>query len=403
MAFVHRALLACLSAGLLALCFEPFNLTPLAWVGLVPLFVSLRGASAGGTRGLAFLFGLVFYGITVHWLFRIFGAPAVALIGILAATTWCFGTLHWLTARRLGPERALLLAPIVWVAVDLFRSELWHFKFSWMQLGFSQAGAPAILQLASVIGVYGLTLLIVLVNAALAWLLCKLGPWKALASAAVVVAAAALAGSIRVVEAPVDTDAVRVGAIQSEASDLDRNLALTAECAQAGAEIIVWPEYSLFEDPLANESTLARLSAAAATSRVTLVIGCGERAGQADPEAFYNSALVIGPDGRVLGSYHKHHPVQFFNDGLPGRGFPTFATEAGQLGVAICYDMDVAPIFRTLVRHGAQVLAVPTYDAADWGRLQHAQHSAMAQARAVEVRRWVVRAASSGISQIIDP
>ncbi|MFQ5810628.1 MAG: nitrilase-related carbon-nitrogen hydrolase, partial [Armatimonadota bacterium] len=54
-------------------------------------------------------------------------------------------------------------------------------------------------------------------------------------------------------------------------------------------------------------------------------------------------------------------------------------------------------------RHGAQVLAVPTYDAADWGGVQHAQHSAMAQARAVEVRRWVVRAASSGISQIIDP
>lgn len=403
MTFVYRTLLALLSAGLLALCFEPFNLTPLVWVGLVPLLVSLRGASAGGTRGLAFLFGLAFYGITVHWLFRIFGAPAVALIGILAATTWAFGTLHWLTARRFGPERALLLAPIVWLAVDLFRSELWYFKFSWMQLGFSQVRAPATLQLASVIGVYGLTLLIVFVNVALAWLLCKLGPWRALASGAVVVGAAALVGSIPVAEAPVGTDAVRVGAIQTEASDLDRNLELTAECTRAGAEVIVWPEYSLMEDPLANKSTLARLSDAAATGQATVVIGCGERAEQAGPEAFYNSALVIGPDGRVLGSYHKHHPVQFFNDGLRGRGFPTFATEAGQLGIAICYDMDFAPIFRRLVGHGAQVLAVPTYDAAHWGRLQRIQHSAMAPARAVEVRRWVVRATSSGISQIIDP
>ncbi len=91
------------------------------------------------------------------------------------------------------------------------------------------------------------------------------------------------------------------------------------------------------------------------------------------------------------------------NDGIPGKNFPVFDTEIGKIGIAICYDMDFSYVVLNLVRNGAEILTVPTYDPMEWSEIQHLQHSAMAPARAIEHRRWVVRAASSGISQIINP
>jgi apolipoprotein N-acyltransferase len=186
----------------------------------------------------------------------------------------------------------------------------------------------------------------------------------------------------------------------------------------------------------------------------TLVVGCKEAAPEtarldwlraqafAGERRFYNTALLLSPQGRVLGSYHKAHPIPFFLDGVPGGENGThvpdyqqengtivpdyerngthepdyqrdgtivpdykrvFATEAGRVGVAICFDFDFAHTSRQLVRSGAELLAVPTYDDADWGAAQHLQHSAMIAVRAVEHRRAVVRAASSGISQIVGP
>ena len=398
----YRVALVVLSAATLAAAFEPFCLWPLTWVGFAPLLVALRGASATMTRALAFLFGLVFYGATLHWLFRIFGPAAIALVAILAAATWAFGHLYWLAHRRLGPHWALAAAPVLWLGVDLFRSELWFFRFSWMQLGFSQVPAPSILQLVSVTGVYGLTLTIVAANTGLAYLTIK-RPLHGVVAAIGIVVAAGLLGRIPVSEAPLGADAFVAGAIQTEASDLDTDIELTEECAEEGARLVVWPEYSLMEYPLADSSLLESIQGAARESSAYLIVGCKEHIDPADEERYWNSAVVVGPTGDVLGSYHKNYPVQFFRDGVPGGEYPVFDTELGALGIAICYDMDFAPVFRRLVVNGAELVCVPTYDSHEWGELQHAQHSAMARARAVEARRWVVRATSSGISQIIDP
>jgi len=124
---------------------------------------------------------------------------------------------------------------------------------------------------------------------------------------------------------------------------------------------------------------------------------------QAEGDIYYNSALVIGPTGEVLGRYHKRHPIQLFADGVPGPGYPVFPTPAGKLGLAICYDLDFADTALSLARHGAELLIVPTFDAYDWGRVQQVQHARLALVRAAEVHRCVVRPTSSGVSQIIAP
>ena len=188
---------------------------------------------------------------------------------------------------------------------------------------------------------------------------------------------------------------MRVGAIQTEASDLDTDLELTAACAEAGPRLIVWPEYALMDYPLDDEAVLGRIAGAARDADAYLVVGCKERIpGETDEKRYWNAALLIGPNGDALGSYHKNHPVQFFSDGAMGGEYPTFDTDFGRLGTAICYDMDFAPVFRRLVNNGAEVLAVPTYDAIWWGELQHDQHSAMA--RALPSQRHMLRRSRAG-------
>ncbi|MEI6519721.1 MAG: nitrilase-related carbon-nitrogen hydrolase [bacterium] len=181
--------------------------------------------------------------------------------------------------------------------------------------------------------------------------------------------------------------------------------------------IIVWPELAVNQYPLSDYSLLSDLRQVSRDTDSVLVLGCKEKA-PADAKVdwlrrraimsiegslFYNTALIIDSDGKVVGTYHKTHPIQFFSDGVPGGMYPTFQTKIGRIGVAICYDFDYASTNVNLVKNGAEVLVVPTYDAIGWTALQHTQHSQMAQARAAEVSRWVLRSTSSGISQIIRP
>src|SRR5262249_32313148 len=122
--------------------------------------------------------------------------------------------------------------------------------------------------------------------------------------------------------------------------------------------------------------------------------------GEAD---FENVAAVVDADGRLLGCFPKQHPVPLFQDGRPGRERPVFLLDQGVLGVAICYDFDAPEIAASLSREGATVLAAPTFDALSWSRMQHAHHELLLRLRALENDRWILRAASSGRSEAIDP
>jgi apolipoprotein N-acyltransferase len=102
--------------------------------------------------------------------------------------------------------------------------------------------------------------------------------------------------------------------------------------------------------------------------------------------------------------FPKQHPVPLMQDGDPGRRRPVFPLENGQtLGVAICYDFDAPEIAASLVRSGATVLVVPTFDAMSWGKVQHIHHEQILRLRAVENDRWILRAASSGRTEAINP
>ncbi len=398
----HRPGLALLSAALLTLAFEPVGLAPLAWAALVPFLIAITNTTPFATRGLCFVFGVAFYAMNLWWFWSIFGPASIALYAILAFSLWVFGFAFVAVQSRFGAVGALLWAPVLWLGLDLFRCEVWFFRFSWLQLGFTQARSPWVLQFAALGGVYGLTFLILLANAFLAAVVLRRGLRPALAVCALAPAAAWLVGLMPARERGAEKGSLAACAVQTETSH-DEALDLT-DAMEASPDLIVWPEYAVMDFPLDDPELLGMLAARARERQAHLVVGCKERIPGRDPEReFRNAALILSPAGEVVGSYHKHHPIQFFRDGVPGEGYPVYDLGEVKVGIAICYDFDFAHLSRGLVRNGAEVLLVPTYDEMAWGALQHRQHSAMTLARAVEHRRWVVRPTSSGETQIVDP
>lgn len=412
-------LLAVLSGVLAGLAFPPFELLSLAWVALAPLLIALRRTSQLRFAGyLTLLFGLSFCAVSLHWMTAIFGPLAVGIFVLVALPWVLFGLAYRVLCDRSPTWITLALAPVFWVAVEWIRCEGWYFRFSWLQLGFTQLPIdPAAYPL---IGVYGVTLLIVLVNVSLALLLTR-RDWRPLVAALGVVIVVLLISTLgqryNIARMPEAEEGLIV---QNESGTLEDLLRLTRAELKPDTRLVVWPEYALIEYLLEDEFAqreLREIQAFARQQRCTLVLGTKKHAPNDTPcdwlrrrgmmaeekGLFYNIALVFGPDGKVLGDYAKTHPIQFFFDGVPGRSYRPIDTPAGRLGIAICYDFDYAHTALNLVHNGAAVLVAPTFDEITWGETQHLQHTRIAQARVAEVGRWTLRATSSGISQIVAP
>lgn len=230
-----------------------------------------------------------------------------------------------------------------------------------------------------------------------------------------------------------------VAAIQlSSQADVAQNL---VECehwvrraAQAGAELIVLPENFAFFGPDAQRLRIAEPLAVgeaepgpiqAALSRwgkelgVTIV-GGGMPIASDDPERPYNSAVVIGPEGRVIDAYHKIHLFDVsLADGtvlseskhtMPGSEPKTIELGGLTVGLSICYDVRFPELYRRLSDRGADVLLVPAAFTLHTGKDHWA---VLLRARAIEAQSWVVAAAQWGShpggrrcyghSMIVDP
>ena len=412
-------LLAILSGVLAGLAFPPFELWPLAWVALVPLLIALRRTSKLRFAGyLALLFGMSLCAVSLYWMTAIFHGPLVIGVFFLASLPWLlFGLAYRVLTDRSRLGAVLVMTPILWLAADWLRCEGWYFRFSWLQLGFTVVpweGARAALY--PLIGVYGVTYLIVLVNVALAFFLIR-RDWR--------IPAAALGVIFLVWVSFIYQRYMNINfdfwpkyyndgmIVQNESGTLDDLLRITRSALKPETRLVVWPEYAVATYPLEDKRLLEELKDVARETHSTLIFGCQEHAPKdapcdwlrrrGMPDLYYNTALVLSPEGEILGKYYKTHPIQFFADGVPGRFYHTIPSPVGRLGIAICYDFDYAHTALNLVRNGAEVLVVPTFDAVEWGETQHRQHTRMAQARTAEVGLYTIRATSSGISQILTP
>ncbi len=172
------------SGLLMAGCFWPVNLPWLAWIALVPLLVMLccalaRQAWLGGT-----VLAVTFYGVGLAWFLDVdvvLGAGLVIALSLWMGLGFCVTRL---LMDRLRPWAMLWALPLVVVGQEVLRCEgLARLRFPFLAWGYSQSHNLWLAQIASLTGVYGITFLIVLVNACLAWAVVRRS-WKGIVPAA---------------------------------------------------------------------------------------------------------------------------------------------------------------------------------------------------------------------------
>jgi len=399
-------ILAVASGVLLFSAFPPFDLKFLAWIALVPLLLALHGRTPQRAGVLGAVAGGVAFIALMAWL-RVFGVLAWVLVAAyLGASVALFALLYqWISAGR-GPVVAVWTAPVVWTALEYLRS-IGVFGFPWALLGLTQYTYPPVLQVAKYTGVFGVSFALILASSTIAMLLRSRRLLPALLPAVLV---AGLIGWGNVaVQGRVPGAVLPVAAVQPNVNPrlkFDPLLAsahmqtlrsLVIQAGRRGADLIVLPETALPFDIFGRQGVLREVSSWANRARATLIATALE-GGRA------NIAVAVAPSGQAVGRYDKVRLVAFGEYGLiPGRRHDPLWTPSGRVGIAVCFESIFPDVSRALVRNGAEVLAVITNDG--WfdgtaGVQQHAAHSVL---RAVENGRWVVRAANTGLTMVIDP
>jgi apolipoprotein N-acyltransferase len=443
-----------ISGALLAAAFPKLNLAWTAWLAMAPLIIFTFSLPMKRALACGMAFGLGFFGVLLHWI-SIFGTlPWIALCIYQSLFFVLFVAVSRLIGGRLGSWGRLILLPSLWVLTEYLRAS-GLFGFTWGDIGYSQSTILPIVQLSSVTGIYGVSFLIALVNTGIANLLLvhfSVTEGKAsrrgvgmqgsaggdiTSSRVGLVACIAMVlcvftfGSVQLrQQIPRDGLILRAAVIQGNVSEDIKNFdtftdsswqaydSLTREAAGRGANFIVWPETVVPGCVGTEPFVQSRLQSIARNWDADLLVGGWDERGPKQ----YNSAFLIDRRLGVVGKYAKTHLVpfgefvparkylpflQYFRvrscDTSPGDGFKIMDNWPYRIGTAICFESAFPEALRTMTGSGADVLCVITDD--EWfGRSAAAeQHLAMSVFRAAENRRYLLRAAASGYSAVIDP
>ena len=431
------------------LSFPKFGHAAVAWVALVPLLVALHGATGWRAARLGYLSGAVSALGLLYWTSLVVvqygGLPLVAGALIMLALCLAFALFPllfgWASGRLVARFGALGLlgTPFLWVATELLRAHTF-FEFPWCLLGYSQHPFLPVIQVASVTAVYGVSFLLVACSALLALALVetRLRRPATLAAFSLVAATWAL-GSWALSQPVPETGRITVGLVQGGIrqedkwlpenawSNVGRHLELTAQAAARGARLVVWPESAV---PFLYDAEPALATLLQATVRkhgIHLYFGNDDR--EFDPSGesrIFVGTKLLDPSGAVTARYRKMHLVPFgeyvplkalftlggrvvaklvqeVSDFSPGTEAVTGDVLGHRIGGYICYEAIFPALVRRFPAQGAELLVNVTNDA--WYGTTSApyQHLAMAAFRAVENRRYLVRAANTGITAVVDP
>ena len=429
---ILRHVAAPVAAAAAALGLAPFDVWPATLAGLIALAALWQAAPDPRAAGrAAFLFAAGYFGVALHWIVEpffvepdLYGWMAPFALFFMATGLALFWALAgWAAARaRLGlAGLAALLA-----LAELARAHLFS-GFPWAMPAHAWIGTPA-MQWAAWIGPHGLNL------ATLALALAPVAFWaagrRAAGGAALALGVALLWGAGLAREArplpdprPETVRLIQPNAPQREKWDPGRIPVFYARqvgytMAAPRPDLILWPETALPGLLERSARPLAHIAEAAGGAPVVLGIQRSE-AGR-----FYNSAVLVGPEGEARDIYDKHHLVPFGEympvpafwarlgiTGLaaraeagytPGPGPRTL--DLGALGRAlplICYEA-VFPEDAAGTPERPAMLLHLTNDAWFGTFSGPYQHLAQARLRAVEQGVPVLRAANTGVSAVID-
>jgi len=456
---VVRLMAAALSGAILSLSFRDAHSSLYSWFCLALLIWSVLGARTWVAFFCGFLHGLVFVITCVPWIAEVLavhgGMSTTAGWGVLLliASVWgcSIGLFTWMVLRlsRQGIALALIGAPFVWISTEVLRAYLPEISFPWGLLGYPAAGNPALVQLTTITGIYGISFLVACFNGLLVWILAAPAAHKknrlaVTAGVAVILLAimdfgprlvpvAAAYHTARVVQPNFpETEGYAGDWYADHKADLAELEQLSLQPSAGGnkPDLLVWPEAPApfsFQDPHFGPY-IFHLATEFQNPVIVGVIdwkpasSASERALRATLVP-YNSAAKLNAHGQQDFLYDKIHLVPFgeyepfplihqvvtsvseevggFRKGKQ-RSVGRFAN-GYTFSVFICYEAIYAGEIREFANNGAQLLINISNDG--WfGKSEAAeQHIRMARVRAVENRRWLIRDTNSGITASIDP
>ena len=456
---IARLVLSALSGAILSLSFYGAQPSFYSWFCLAILLFSVLGARTRVAFFCGFLHGLIFVVTCVPWVAEVLsvhGGMSVAAgwaVLLLIATVWgcSIGLFTWMVQRlsQHGIGLALFGAPFLWISTEVLRAYLPEISFPWGLLGYPAAGNPALVQLTTITGIYGVSFIVAAFNSLLIWILAS-PPEKRKSRLAVVsavlvillavqilgprfVPTAAASRIARVVQPNFPENEQYVGDWyadhKADMAELEQ-LSLRRSPSVQQPDLLVWPEAPApfsFQDPHFGPY----ISRLATEFQHPVIVGIidwkpvleGNSRVPRTGLVPYNSAAMLNPIGQIAFTYDKIHLVPFgeyepfplihqvvtsvseevggFRKGKE-RNVGRFSN-GNTFSVFICYEAIYAGEIRQFANNGAQLLINISNDG--WfGKSEAAeQHLRMARVRAVENRRWLIRDTNSGITAAIDP
>jgi apolipoprotein N-acyltransferase len=418
----------------LALTFPPTSLSGLAWLALVPSLLAFRSVGPWGSIGLGLVFGAAAAIPLAAWI------PGAVLAGFRARPSGAVG-LWLLTAFSFVPALILfgfltarlslnrvLYAPtvgVLWALAELSHARLWP-EIPWAPLGATQID-QAIAPLAAVAGVHGISAFVAATNALVTQALCRVSLAK-IATAAIATAGIAALGGVlgeRTLAQPSSTF-LRVAVVQPAVPMPARpDLAFQHETIEAlldlshsiqGADLIAWPESVLRSAAESTDGDVGRIIALVEDLGASLILGGRRR----DGDRWHNSAILVAPSAVPSPIYDKRKPLPIaeaaprwvgprFRRALgglvalvpwaPGGSRGIKLENVGSPEILICYEA----IFSGFPEDPAAGLLLNLVNDGWYDQTKAAaQHFLLSRWRAVETGAPLLRAASTGISAVID-
>lgn len=442
-----RLFLAVASGLALSFSFPNYNLPLLAWISVALLMLAALGARTRDAALYGFINGALFYPLSLPWIATVMqqygnNISWFAAAGILALMTLAgalFPLVFAVIVSRAGKKSipvACAVAPFLWVVLEFARANLPIIAFPWNLLGYAASGNLAFVQLTSITGIYGLSLLVAAFNASLAWTFASPSSKsrRITLGAAVVLAVSALVCPRFIPRASADHVAHLVQTnlpqeevypsnwMQLHASDMTQLESISIQAARQNPGLIIWPEvpapfalqdpkFSAIADHIAHESARDFLVGVVDWKNGVQWVGPAS-----------NSAVLLNESGQREFTYNKIHLVPFgeyvplrkylffahslvdsIGDFTPGREYSVGTVPGGRFSVFICYEAIFSSEVRRFAKNGAQLLINISNDGWFGRSSAPPQHLMMARVRAVENHRWLLRCTNTGFTVDVDP
>jgi len=437
----QRLILVLLSALFLFLSFKELGF--FAWFSLLPFLFVIYKSNLRQTAIAGLILGICFFAGVTYWMVVLPVKYTWLLLTPLLSTGFIiFGIETYFIFKKVNQRYIrIFLIPAAWLIIEFVRSQT-RLAFTIGILGYSQHNFLPLMQISKFTGIYGVTFIILLFNAAvfesvLFFYEKRRANFKFLIISIAILVLFSCFGvisfnnNLNSVMEDRDLNKIEVAMVLPDIAlgykYMEGGLEIIPERYSAssffkeGTELIVFPESMLWGSMDENKEFKEWMENIEKEERVNLLIG--QYLGDENGRGYYNSALLYSPDLEIVGRYNEINPVPF-SQYIPYRkvlGFLKFLDfseinlitgndydaieyeDKGKLGINICYESTIPSIARNIRKNGAEALFVLSDSSSLDKSIAPWHHIIFSKVRAIENGVYVAHCANVGISAIISP